>query len=54
MIHESSECRNTNLTSYKEKTLLSKYDIPIDHLSYEYIEQCNVVKELERIIRILR
>ncbi|KAL0271138.1 UNVERIFIED_CONTAM: hypothetical protein PYX00_008330 [Menopon gallinae] len=35
-------------------SLLKKYDIPIDHLSYEYIESCKDKKELERIIRILR
>ncbi|KAK6617594.1 hypothetical protein RUM44_005182 [Polyplax serrata] len=35
-------------------SLLKKYDIPVDHLSYEYIEKCSDKRELERIIRILR
>lgn len=37
-----------------KKTLLEKYEIPVDHLSYEYITQCDNAKELERIIIILR
>lgn len=35
-------------------SLLKKYDIPVDHLSYEYVGQCSNKKELERIVRILR
>ncbi|XP_059163261.1 sperm-associated antigen 1-like [Physella acuta] len=31
-----------------------KYDIPLSHLDYAYIEKCTDVKELEKIIRILR
>lgn len=39
----------------KEKqTLLEKYDIPVENLSYEYIGACSNAKELERIVRILR
>lgn len=34
--------------------LLKKYDIPIENLSYEYVEKCTDIKELEKIIRILR
>ncbi|XP_043275300.1 uncharacterized protein Spag1 [Venturia canescens] len=40
--------------SMEKKSLLNKYDIPVDHLSYEYITQCENAKELERIITILR
>ncbi|KAJ9583961.1 hypothetical protein L9F63_021694, partial [Diploptera punctata] len=36
------------------KSLLSKYDIPVDHLSFKYVEKCNDRKELERIVKILR
>lgn len=31
-----------------------KYDIPLAHLDYKYIEECNDVKYLEKILRILR
>ncbi|VDI18766.1 sperm-associated antigen 1 [Mytilus galloprovincialis] len=31
-----------------------KYDIPLTHLDYPYIEKCTDTKELERILRILR
>lgn len=38
----------------EKPTLLRKYDIPVHHLDYEYIEKCKDTKELERIILILR
>ncbi|KAJ8664253.1 hypothetical protein QAD02_005915 [Eretmocerus hayati] len=41
-------------TGEKKQSLLQKYDIPVEHLSFEYIKECNNVKEIERIIRILR
>ena len=31
-----------------------KYDIPITHMDYGYIEQCKDVKELEKILKVLR
>lgn len=31
-----------------------KYEIPLSHLDFAYIEKCTDVKELEKIIRILR
>jgi hypothetical protein len=40
--------------SKDKQTLLKKYDIPIEFLSYEYIGECKKSKELERIVRILR
>ena len=36
------------------KTLLEKYEIPLDHLDFAYVKQCNDLKELERIVKILR
>ena len=36
------------------KTLLEKYDTPIENLSYEYITKCTEANELEHIIVILR
>ncbi|XP_012140806.2 spag1 axonemal dynein assembly factor [Megachile rotundata] len=38
----------------EKKSLLEKYDIPVEHLSYEYISECRDVKKLERIVTILR
>lgn len=38
----------------KKKSLLERYDVPIENLSYGYITQCTGVKELERIVHILR
>lgn len=38
----------------RKKTLLEKFDVPIDHLSYEYVNSCENEKELEKIIKILR
>jgi hypothetical protein len=35
-----------------EKT--KRYDIPLTHLDYGYIRTCKDVKELEKIIRVLR
>ncbi|XP_054267163.1 sperm-associated antigen 1-like [Macrosteles quadrilineatus] len=44
----------TEKKSERHKSLLSKYEIPIDHLSYEYIQGCNDIRELERIVKILK
>lgn len=38
----------------EKKTLLEKYSIPVDHLDYDYIRECGNVRELEKIIEILR
>lgn len=40
--------------SLKQRSLLCNYEIPIDHLSFEYIEDCKDIKELEKIVRVLR
>ncbi|XP_043600833.1 RNA polymerase II-associated protein 3 isoform X2 [Bombus pyrosoma] len=37
-----------------QKSLLERYDIPVEHLSYEYISECAGAKKLERIVTILR
>lgn len=38
----------------EKRNLLEKYNIPVEHLSYEYITECKNIKELERIVLILR
>ncbi|XP_037028931.1 sperm-associated antigen 1 [Bradysia coprophila] len=35
-------------------SLLKKYDIPINHLDFDYIKSCEDVKEIERIVTILK
>ena len=37
-----------------KKSLLTKYQIPLDHLSFAYIKKCNDRKELRKIVKILR
>jgi hypothetical protein len=37
-----------------KKSLLTKYEIPVDHISFEYVEKCNDRKEMEKIVKILR
>lgn len=38
---------------YKSETT-KRYDIPLAHLDYGYIRSCSDVKELEKILRVLR
>jgi hypothetical protein len=38
----------------RKTSLLEKYNIPIDQLSYEFISRCTDGKTLERIVLILR
>lgn len=38
----------------EKQTLLSKYDIPVQHLDFSYVKQCSDGKELEKILKILR
>ncbi|KAH8406976.1 hypothetical protein KR222_002132, partial [Zaprionus bogoriensis] len=42
------------LSASMEKTLLKKYDIPLSHLDFAYIETCENAREMERIVKILR
>lgn len=37
-----------------KKTLLEKYSISIENLDYDYIKSCQNVKELEKMIEILK
>lgn len=36
------------------KSLLEKYHIPIEHIDFEYVQNCVNVKEIERILEILK
>ena len=38
----------------EKKPLLEKYSIPIEYLDFNYIKTCQNVRELEKIIEILR
>jgi len=32
----------------------TKYDVPLNHLDFEYVKSCQDKKELEKIVKILR
>uniref|UniRef100_A0A1B6ECH7 RNA-polymerase II-associated protein 3-like C-terminal domain-containing protein n=1 Tax=Clastoptera arizonana TaxID=38151 RepID=A0A1B6ECH7_9HEMI len=53
MVHENTKSVN-NKGDFMNKSLLSKYNIPIENLSYEYIENCKNPREIEKIVKILR
>lgn len=36
------------------KSLLDRYSIPIEHLDFDYVQKCENVKEIERILEILK
>lgn len=38
----------------EKESLLSKFDIPIDHLDFAYVKSCKNGTELEKILHILR
>ncbi|KAH8294920.1 hypothetical protein KR018_004338 [Drosophila ironensis] len=38
----------------RKKTLLERYDIPINHLDFVYVEKCTNAREMEKIVHILR
>lgn len=38
----------------EKKSFLEKYEIPIEHLDFEYIKTCKNVQELEKMLEILR
>ena len=44
---------NSEKKTYK-RTLLQKYDIPVEFLDFGYIKECSDVKILEQIVIILR
>lgn len=45
---------NESGQSVQKKSLLQKYDIPIEFLEFSFIKNCNEVKTLENIVKILR
>lgn len=47
---------NTNLPKRvsDKSTLLKKYDIPLKHLDYDYVERCTNPREIETILHVLR
>ncbi|XP_011693944.1 PREDICTED: sperm-associated antigen 1 [Wasmannia auropunctata] len=38
----------------EKKTLLERYNIPVEHFSYEFISECTDGRTLERIVHVLR
>lgn len=38
----------------RKKTLLQKYDMVVECLSFEHVEKCTDVRELEKILKVLR
>ncbi|KAH8250066.1 hypothetical protein KR026_004672 [Drosophila bipectinata] len=38
----------------KKKSLLERYEIPINHLDFGYVEKCTNAREMEKIVHILR
>ncbi|XP_056644783.1 sperm-associated antigen 1 [Diorhabda sublineata] len=57
VLDDLSKIRDYNIDSsnnVKSESLISKYNIPIDHFEFEYVEKCNDGRELEKILHILR
>lgn len=48
------DCINQNRIPTESESLLRKYDIPIDHLDFKYVNTCDNTKELEHILHILQ
>lgn len=42
------------MSSWLGHETTKRYQIPIDHLDYKFIEKCTDVKYLEKILKILR
>lgn len=42
------------LPPMSKRTLLQKYEIPVSHLDFEYVRDCQDAKEVERMLLILR
>lgn len=38
----------------EKESLLKKYDIPVNHLDFKYVETCTNAKEIEHILEILK
>lgn len=45
---------NTLLHSSMFHETTALYDIPLNHLDFAYITDCNKLKELEKILKVLR
>lgn len=54
MVNDTIDERLIQEKSTEKQSLCRKYDISIDKLDFQYISGCKNVKELERIVRILR
>lgn len=42
------------MSTTKKQPLLEKYDIPLNHLDFPYIEKCENTSEIEKIVEILK
>lgn len=49
-LSDYSDPRNVQPT----ESLISKYNIPIDHFEFAYVEKCHDGRELEKILQILK
>lgn len=49
-----SECNNEDTRVPKKISLRKKFDIPLEHLDFAYVQKCTDVRELEKILKILR
>ncbi|ODN05495.1 Sperm-associated antigen 1 [Orchesella cincta] len=38
----------------RKRTLLEKFNIPIEHVDFSYVKTCNDAREVERILRVLK
>ncbi|XP_076301288.1 spag1 axonemal dynein assembly factor [Lasioglossum baleicum] len=51
---DEKDAQLIRIANPEKKTLLERYGVPVEHLSYEYISKCTNGKTLERIVTILR
>ncbi|XP_078032514.1 spag1 axonemal dynein assembly factor [Augochlora pura] len=51
---DENDTELVRLAKPEKKSLLERYGIPVEHLSYEHISECRNGKTLERIVTILR
>lgn len=42
------------LPPMSKRSLLQKYEIPVNHLDFDYVRECKDAKEVERMLLILR
>lgn len=48
------QTNSIKMANDKKHTLLEKYGFPIDHLDFDYIKKSQNVKEIERMVEILK